>query len=48
MGKKSMPDTRVRRVQYNAVEKNSNESKNVQEFQNFVKVNLSKKPDRAK
>ena len=48
MGKKSMPDTRVRRVQYKVAQKNSNESKNVQEFQNFVKVNLSKKPDRAK
>ena len=48
MGKKSMTDARVRHISYNAAQKSSNESKNVQEFQNFVKVNLSKKPDRAK
>ena len=48
MGKKSMVDMRVRRISNNAVQKSSNDSKNVQEFQNFVKVNLSKKPDRAK
>ena len=48
MGKKSALDVRPKRPQFKAAQKNSNESKNVQEFQNFVKVNLSKKPDRAK
>ena len=48
MGKKSALDVRVRRVQYKAAQKNSNESKNVQDFQNFVKTNLKNSYDKAK
>ena len=43
-----MIDTRVRRPQYKAAQKNSNESKNVQDFQNFVKTNLKNSYDKAK
>ena len=48
MGKKSMIDARVRKISNNAVQKNSNDSKNVQEFQNFVKTNLKNSYDKAK
>ena len=48
MGKKSMIDARVRKISNNAVQKNSNDSKNVQEFRNFVKTNLKNSYDKAK
>ena len=48
MGKKSMIDARVRRTQYKAAQQNRNDSKNVQEFRNFVKTNLKNSYDKAK
>ena len=48
MGKKSAVDVRPKRPQYEAAQKNSNESKNVQDFQNFVKTNLKNSYDKAK
>ena len=48
MGKKSMLDARVRKISNNAVQNSSNDSKNVQEFRNFVKTNLKNSYDKAK
>jgi len=48
MGKKTAADVRIRPTFQPKPKKMNNPTKNVEEFQNFVKVNLSKKPDRAK
>ena len=48
MGKKSAVDVRVKRPQYEAAQKSNNDSKNVQEFRNFVKTNLKNSYDKAK